>query len=126
MSSAHQRQRTAAEQDARDREHDDAREELKKLEDGDSVPSDPAEWPTGRAKFLTFGNDDDAYGVGATAMLGPADVELHADGPPTIRGAIANPSNGSVKRSATGGRRQNGAVATPARRGRFNFRRRAR
>ena len=58
-----------------------AQEEMKRLEEADEVPSDPKDWPDGEAKFLTFDVDsDEPYGEGATAKIGPGDVEHHADG----------------------------------------------
>ena len=62
-------------------------QELKDLEQADEVPSDPSEWPGGKAKFQTFEIDSDApYGEDATAKLGPADVEHHEDGSVTVGG----------------------------------------
>ena len=124
MAKARHKQRTAAEQDARDREQHLAREEVNRLEQGDSVPSDPADWPSGKAKFITFGSNEDAYGDGPTSMLGPAGVELHTDGPPTIRGAKGNPASGTNPRSTDPTTYR--PPAASAKRSRFSFRRRAR
>jgi hypothetical protein len=64
-----------------------AREEMRKLEEADEVPSDPGEWPDGKAKFLTYANDsDEPFGEGPTAKLGPGSVEHHEDGSVTING----------------------------------------
>lgn len=124
MTPANHIPRTPEEQAARDEEQAQARAEMKALEDGDSVPSDPADWPTGKAKFLTFGTEaDDAYGDGATAMLGPAGMELRADGTKAVRGAVADdPSvpNGSATPGAPAG----AGAQTPTKRGLFGFRRR--
>ena len=55
--------------------------EVKQLEHADELPSDPREWPDGKAKFETFAGDDDApYGEGPTAKIGPGTVEHHEDG----------------------------------------------
>ena len=90
MSPAKHVKRTAEEQSAREQEHSDAQAEMQRLESGESVPSDPADWPSGKAKFLTFGSEGDhAYGDGPTGMLGAAGVELHADGTKSIRGERA-------------------------------------
>lgn len=125
MAKARHKQRTAAEQDARDREQELAREEMNRLEQGDSVPSDPADWPSGKAKFITFGSDEDAYGDGPTSMLGPAGVELHTDGPPTIRGAKADSRNGANPRTADG-TTYHPPKRAASKHSRFTFRRRAR
>jgi hypothetical protein len=124
MSPANHRQRSPAEQAARDREHEDAREEMRRLEAGDSVPSDPADWPSGKAKFLTFGNESgEPYGDGPTSMLGPAGVELHSDGPSTIRGAADRPETASATRRPTS---SGSRIAAARNSRRFSFRRRAR
>jgi hypothetical protein len=69
------------------REQDEARDELRKLEDADEVPSDPSDWPDGKAKFLTFDVDgDEPYGEGATAKLGPPSVVHGDDGSVTVDG----------------------------------------
>ena len=125
MAKTRDTQPAAAEQDARDREQDLAREEMDRLEQGDSVPSNPADWPSGKAKFLTFGGDEDAYGDGPTSMLGPAGVELHTDGPPTIRGAKEESPNGTGPRTADGTTYHPPQRPAPKHK-RFGFRRRAR
>ena len=72
-----------------------AREEMRRLEEADEVPSDPKEWPDGDAKFLTFDVDsDEPYGEGATAKIGPGDVEHHADGSVSVGGEkVDNPDD---------------------------------
>src|SRR3954453_115780 len=66
---------------------DQAREELRKLEEADEVPSAPKDWPDGKAKFLTFDNDgDEPFGEGQTAKLGPGSVVHHEDGSVTVNG----------------------------------------
>src|SRR3954453_22574977 len=69
--------------------------ELKRLEEADEVPSDPREWPDGKAKFETFAVDDDApYGEGPTAKIGPGTVEHHEDGSVTVEGEkVDNPDD---------------------------------
>ena len=83
---------------AKDEEHeeqDEGREEMRRLEEGDEVPSDPREWPDGKAKTMTFGNDsDEPYGEGPTAKLGPPSVEHHPDGSVTVGGeAVDDPES---------------------------------
>ncbi|GAC1439777.1 MAG: hypothetical protein NVSMB51_18130 [Solirubrobacteraceae bacterium] len=61
-------------------------EEMRKFEEQDELPSDLKEWPDGKAKFVTFGEDDDApYGEGKTAKLGPP-VTHHEDGSVSVDG----------------------------------------
>ena len=74
----------------REAEQKSAREEMNKLEEADEVPSDPRDWPGGKAKYMTFGGgegqSDDAYGEGVSAKLGPADVQHHEDGSVSVEG----------------------------------------
>jgi hypothetical protein len=66
---------------------DEGRDEIRRLEEADEVPSDPREWPGGKAQFQTFGNEsDEPYGEGPTAKLGPPSVEHHSDGSVTVGG----------------------------------------
>ena len=77
--------------DERSEEHDRAAEEMREFEQSDELPADLSDWPTGKAKYITFGeSDDEAYGEGATAKLGPAEVEHHEDGSVTVAGEEAN------------------------------------
>lgn len=87
--------RTAAEQASRDSADDDARREIEALGAGETVPRDPLDWPTGQAKFLTFGStSDEPYGEGPTAMLGPAGLEHHQDGSVSVGGkTVDNPQD---------------------------------
>jgi hypothetical protein len=85
----------SAEELAREKEEesDKAQERMKELEEGD-LPSDLSEWPSDAAKYETFGTDDDAYGEGATAKLGPANLERHKDGSISIDGKkVDNPDD---------------------------------
>ena len=85
----------SAEELAREKEEesDKAQERMKELEEGD-LPSDLSEWPSDAAKYETFGTDDDAYGEGATAKLGPANLERHSDGSISIDGKkVDNPDD---------------------------------
>jgi hypothetical protein len=75
----------------RAKEHHDAQEEaaqqMKEFEQGDEVPKDPHDWPDGKAKYITYGLEDDApYGEGTTAKLGPAEVVHGEDGSITVGG----------------------------------------
>jgi hypothetical protein len=66
-----------------------AREEVERFTEREDLPSDPAQWPGGRAKYFTIGGiedeSDEAYGEGATAKLGPQIVH-HEDGSATVDG----------------------------------------
>jgi hypothetical protein len=75
-------------------ERDLAQEEMLALEAGDA-PTTLEGWPSGPAKFLTYGNDDDGpYGVGQTAKLGPSDLRRYADGSVSIGGEkVDNPED---------------------------------
>ncbi|HEV3228794.1 MAG TPA: hypothetical protein VGY97_04910 [Solirubrobacteraceae bacterium] len=91
MAPAERRHRTEAEQALLDSELKDARGEIERLEAGDTVPHDPRDWPTGKAKFLTFGSDsDEPYGEGPTAMIGPAGLEHHEDGSVSVGGKLVD------------------------------------
>jgi hypothetical protein len=74
-------------------ESEQAKEEMRKLEQ-DDLPQELSDWPSGPAKYETFGLDDDAYGEGATAKLGPANLARHRDGSVTIDGEkVDNPDD---------------------------------
>ena len=65
---------------------------LKDLED--DPPKDLKDWPSDERKYETFGKDDDAYGDGATAKLGPPNLERHKDGSVSIDGKkVDNPDD---------------------------------
>lgn len=73
-------------------EHERAEQELKEFSEQDELPSDPREWPDGKARFKSFGDEGEAYGEGPTEKLGPADVVHHDDGSITVGGEkVDNP-----------------------------------
>ena len=78
-----------AAESARDEEAEveQAKEEMSKLEEGDP-PKDLADWPGGKAKYLTYGGPDggESYDDGATSKLGPSSLRHHEDGSVTIEG----------------------------------------
>lgn len=78
------------EQDSRDQ----AREEMKEFEQRDELPTDLHEWPSGKAKYITFDNDEEsAYGEGLTEKLGPPVVH-HEDGSVSVNGEkVDNPED---------------------------------
>ena len=85
----------SAEELAQEKEEEtaEAKEKMKELEEGD-LPDDIDGWPTGPAKYETFGKDDDAYGEGATAKLGPANLKRFPDGSVEVDGEkVDNPDD---------------------------------
>jgi hypothetical protein len=78
----------------KEEESEQAQKEMQELEESDELPKEPSDWPSGPAKYETFGKDDAAYGEGATAKLGPANLERHTDGSITIDGKkVDNPDD---------------------------------
>ena len=74
--------------------HERAAEEMREFEKADEVPRDLSDWPSGKAKYITYGEaDDEAYGEGATGKLGPAEVAHHEDGTVTVAGEKADPAD---------------------------------
>jgi hypothetical protein len=76
-------------------EVEDAKEEMHNLEEGDP-PEDLQDWPSGRAKYLTYGGPEGTagYDEGATAKLGPSSLQHHEDGSVTIEGEkVDNPED---------------------------------
>jgi hypothetical protein len=68
-------------------EVEEAKQEMSALEEGDP-PEDLEEWPSGRAKYLTYGGPEGTagYDEGPTSKLGPSSLEHHEDGRVTIEG----------------------------------------
>src|SRR3954462_4367888 len=68
-------------------EVEQAKQEMSELEEGEP-PKDLADWPGGKAKYLTYGGPDggESYDDGATAKLGPSSLRHHEDGSVTIEG----------------------------------------
>jgi hypothetical protein len=78
----------------KDKENEQAAEQMRVLEQGDP-PTKLEDWPNGPAKYLTYGSgEDEAYGAGVTAKLGPANLERFADGSIVIDGdTVDNPED---------------------------------
>ncbi len=72
---------------AEDEEVQEAKEVMSDLEEGEP-PKDLADWPGGKAKYLTYGGPDggESYDDGATSKLGPSSLRHHEDGSVTIEG----------------------------------------
>ena len=68
-------------------EVEQAKQEMSELEEGEP-PNDLADWPGGKAKYLTYGGPDggESYDDGATSKLGPSSLRHHEDGSVTIEG----------------------------------------
>ena len=77
-----------------EKENEQAAEEMRELEAG-VPPTSLDDWPDGPAKYLTYGSgEDEAYGVGVTGKLGPADLERNGDGSIVIDGnKVDNPDD---------------------------------
>jgi hypothetical protein len=76
-------------------EVEEAKEELHSLEEGDP-PEKLEDWPSGRAKYLTYGGPEGTagYDEGPTKKLGPSSLEHHEDGRVTIEGEeVDNPED---------------------------------
>ena len=77
--------------EARDEERDV--ETMRKLEAGDA-PTALEDWPSDSAMYKTYGADDQPYGEGLTANLGPSDLARHDDGSISIKGEkVGNPAD---------------------------------
>ena len=75
-------------------DYERAQQEMREFEQSDELPRDLKDWPSGKAKYITYGEgDDDAYGEGTTAKLGPAEVAHHEDGSVTVGGEQADPAD---------------------------------
>lgn len=75
-----------------EREKDEAKKEVEALE-GDP-PQDLADWPSGKAKYETFGGAEhqSSYDEAATSELGPSDVRHREDGSVEVAGEqVDNP-----------------------------------
>ena len=75
------------------REVEEAKQQMAELEEGDP-PERLEDWPGGKAKYQTYGGPDSesGYDEGATAKLGPSDVEYQPDGSVKVGGEeVENP-----------------------------------
>ncbi len=64
-----------------------AKETMSELEEGEP-PEDLADWPGGKAKYLTYGGAEgqEGYHEAATQKLGPSSLRHHEDGSVTVEG----------------------------------------
>ena len=85
--------RDAAAAREQEQEVEEAKEEIHRLEEGDP-PGKLEEWPSGRAKYITYGGPEGTagYDEGPTRKLGPSSLEHHEDGSVSIEGEkVDNP-----------------------------------
>jgi hypothetical protein len=70
-----------------EQEVEKAKETMSELEEGEP-PEDLADWPGGKAKYLTYGGPEgeDGYDEAATQKLGPSSLRHHEDGSVTVEG----------------------------------------
>jgi hypothetical protein len=77
-----------------EREKDEAKEELQKLEE--DPPEKLEDWPTGKAKYETFGGPEGGHGYheGPEQKLGPSEVRHREDGSVEVSGEeVDNPKD---------------------------------
>jgi hypothetical protein len=89
-----EREKQKAEEQAKEteREEEEAKEEVKALED--DPPKDLSDWPSGKAKYETFGGPEheSSYEESATSNLGPSDTRHLEDGSVEVAGEkVENP-----------------------------------
>src|SRR4051812_3553605 len=70
---------------------EEAKEEIKKLEE-EGPPDKLEDWPSGKAKYETFGGPEGEHGYheGPEEKMGPADVRHREDGSVEVRGEEAD------------------------------------
>src|SRR5436190_22493603 len=73
-----------------DKEVEEAKEEVKNLEE--DPPDKLEDWPSGRAKYETFGGPEHetSYEEAATSKLGPSNVRFREDGAVEVDGEEAD------------------------------------
>ena len=69
-------------------EYEDAQQTMEEWEDKDDLPTDLNEWPSDKAKYVTFGGGegDHCYDEGPETKLGPSEVRHESDGKVTVQG----------------------------------------
>jgi hypothetical protein len=75
-------------------ERESAQEEMKELEERDEPPKDLEDWPSGEAKYMTYGGQegDHSYAEGPEQKLGPPELRRFEDGSIEISGEkVDNP-----------------------------------
>ena len=80
----------------KEEETEQAEKEMQELENSDDLPQEPSDWPSGPAKYETFGGGegDHGYEEGPEKNLGPSGLRRHEDGSITIDGKkVDNPDD---------------------------------
>jgi hypothetical protein len=75
-------------------EYEDAQQTIEEWEGKDELPTDLNEWPSDKAKYVTFGGSegDHGYDEGPETKLGPSEVRHESDGKVTVGGEeVDNP-----------------------------------
>jgi hypothetical protein len=75
-------------------EYEDAQQTMEEWEQKDDLPTDLEEWPSDKAKYVTFGGGegDHGYDEGPEPKLGPSEVRHEGDGKVTVQGEeVDNP-----------------------------------
>ena len=69
-------------------EYEQAQKTMEEWAEKDELPTDLEEWPSDKAKYLTFGGGegDHGYDEGPEKKLGPSEVRHHEDGKVTVAG----------------------------------------
>ena len=69
-------------------EYEQAQKTMKEWEEKDEIPTDLEEWPSDKAKYVTFGGGegDHGYDEGPETKLGPSEVRHHDDGKVSVGG----------------------------------------
>ncbi|MEA2391690.1 MAG: hypothetical protein QOK31_1799, partial [Solirubrobacteraceae bacterium] len=71
-----------------------AQEDMKELEERDEPPKDLEDWPSDKAKYMTYGGQegDHSYAEGPEQKLGPSELRRYEDGSIEISGEkVDNP-----------------------------------
>ena len=81
-----EQQKAEEQREETEREEKEAKEEIEALED--DPPQDLKDWPTGKAKYETFGGPEHetSYDEAATSKLGPSEVRHREDGSVEVGG----------------------------------------
>ncbi len=78
-----------------------ARAQIDKMEE-DGPPEDLADWPTGKAMYLSFGGaeGEEGYEEGPARQMGPSSLRHHADGSVEVQGEkVDNPEDYKAEQS---------------------------
>jgi hypothetical protein len=75
-----------------------ARAQIDKMEE-EGPPEDLADWPTGKAMYLSFGGEE-GYEEGPARQMGPSSLRHHADGSVEVQGEkVDNPDDYKAEQS---------------------------